>query len=497
MTEDIIVDFDHFNFKYKDRDDQCLSNINLKIHKGECIVLTGSSGSGKTTITRCINGLIPTFYEGCISGKCTVCNMDIEEHETGDFAPYIGSVFQDPRSQFFTLHTQTEIAFPGENLGIKRDILQNNYTKSVTELKIEHLIDKKIFNLSSGEKQSVALASVYAADVKVYVLDEPSANLDFASTKQLQNVLGLLKAAGHTIIISEHKLYYLKDIADRFVILKNGRITETIPSDELNNRSPEWFETTGIRQPDLANIRCTPVTIPPCAHTFHRLDVENLSFGYHRRNILWHDVSFSCKSGDIVGIVGKNGAGKSTLLRVLMGLEKERSGRIFINNSKTSPKTRRNQSFYVMQDVDYQLFSGSVLQEMLLGHEKERDGPEKAGAILNTFQLKKYENVHPGTLSGGQKQRLSIALSCMSDSSLLFFDEPTSGLDSENMKLVRSEIIEQASHNKIIFVITHDYEFASSLFTSLLVINEDQTITRITPEQYQPELLSTIFKMED
>lgn len=497
MTEDIIVNFEHFNFKYDDREEQSLSNINLKVHKGECIVLTGSSGSGKTTITRCINGLIPTFYAGSISGKCTVCNMDIEKHETGNFAPYIGSVFQDPRSQFFTLHTQTEIAFPGENLGIKRDILQNNYRKTLTQLKIEHLIGKKIFDLSSGEKQTVALASIYAADVKIYVLDEPSANLDSASTKQLQNVLKLLKAAGHTIIISEHKLYYLKDIADRFIILKTGKIEEDITSEELYKKTPEWFEIAGIRQPDLANITCTPPAISSCKNTRHSLNAENLSFGYTRHNILWHDVSFSCKSGDIVGIVGKNGVGKSTLLRVLMGLEKERSGRIYIDNSKTSPKTRRNHSFYVMQDVDYQLFSGSVLQEILLGHEKERDGPKKASAILNKFNLGLYGNVHPGTLSGGQKQRLSIALSCMSDSSLLFLDEPTSGLDSENMKLVRSEIIEQASHNKIIFVITHDYEFASSLFTSLLVINENQTVTRIPPEQYQPELLSTIFKMED
>lgn len=497
MTKDIIVDFDNFSFKYDDRQDQSLSDVNLKIHKGECIVLTGSSGSGKTTITRCINGLIPTFYEGNISGKCTVCDMDIEKHETGDFAPYIGSVFQDPRSQFFTLHTQTEIAFPGENLGVKRDILQNNYRKSVTELKIEHLIGKKIFDLSSGEKQSVALASVYAADVKVYVLDEPSANLDFASTKQLQNVLEALKAAGHTIIISEHKLYYLKDIADRFVILKNGKIMETLSSNELNSKKPEWFEVTGIRQPDLTKITGTPVAIPSSENNFHSLKAENLSFGYNRRNILWHDVSFSCKSGDIVGIVGKNGVGKSTLLKVLMGLKKQHSGKIFIDNAKASRSKRQNHSFYVMQDVDYQLFSGSVLQEMLLGHEKERDGPKNAKAILNKFHLGQYENVHPGTLSGGQKQRLSIALSCMSDSSLLFLDEPTSGLDYENMKLVRNEIMKQASHNKIIFVITHDYEFASSLFTSLLVINEDQTITSITPEQYQPELLSTIFKMED
>lgn len=497
MIGEILGKFEHFNFTYSNRTEQSLSNINLTIRKGECIVLTGSSGCGKTTLTRCINGLIPSFFEGSLSGECKICDMDILHHETGDYSPYVGSVFQDPRSQFFTLHVKTELAFPGENLGMARKTLQNNYLKAVKELQIEHLLEKHLFSLSSGEKQTIALASVYTANAQIYVLDEPSANLDFVGTQQLKRTLEKLKASGHTIILSEHKLYYLKELADRFVILKEGRIDKIISSKELKTQPSSWFCTNGLREVELHNIPCKPINIIHSFQSNHSIQVQDLAFSYQRHSPLWHNVSFSCHSGDIVGIVGRNGSGKSTLARVLMGLEKPSQGKIYINSNTASQKKRRRSSFYVMQDVDYQLFSGSVLEEMLLGYEKVKDAPKKAHAILKRFNLEQYANAHPGTLSGGQKQRLSIAMSCMSDSAFLFFDEPTSGLDAQNMKLVRELMLEQASQGKILFVITHDYEFAASLFTSLLFIREDHTIGRIAPENYHAKELINIFNLEE
>ena len=150
-----------------------------------------------------------------------------------------------------------------------------------------------------------------------------------------------------------------------------------------------------------------------------------------------------------------------------------------------------------MQDVDYQFFAGSVLEEMLSGHEKELEAQEKARKILKSFSLEDYEGVHPSTLSGGQKQRLSIALSCMCDMPFLYFDEPTSGLDAENMRLVRETIKRQAKNGCVAFVITHDYEFAVSLFTSLLIVQDDHSVKRITPDQYQPSILSKLFELEE
>lgn len=492
------ISFDGFSFTYKGSDHFGVQDISLTIREGECVVLTGPSGCGKTTLTRCMNGLIPDFFEGKLSGSCRVCGMELSQQETGDYSACVGSVFQDPRSQFFTLHVKTELPFSSENLGIPMKEIQKRLNGTVKELQIEPLLQKSIFKLSSGEKQKVAVASVYTAGVTVYVLDEPSANLDWAGTEQLRKLLKQLKERGCTIIISEHKLYYLRELADRMVILQNGKIQKVLDSGGIIHCSKEWLSSNGLRQLDLKQIEPPLLTVSQTDHAPPvSIRAENLSFQYPREQLLWSKVSFSAAGGDIVGIVGKNGTGKSTLIRVLMGLEKPRSGKISLCGRYASRQQRRKKSFYVMQDVDYQFFAGSVLEEMLSGHEKERGAPEKARELLKSFRLEAYEEVHPSALSGGQKQRLSIALSCMCSMPFLYFDEPTSGLDAENMRLVGETIKEQTKKGCVAFVITHDYEFAVSLFTSLLLVQEDHSVERIGPDQYQPSILSKLFELEE
>ena len=481
-----------FSFAY-DSNTFGIHDIDLTIQEGEFIVLTGKSGCGKTTLTRCINGLIPDFFEGTITGSCRVCGMDISEHETGDYSSYVGSVFQDPRSQFFTLHVKTEIPFPSENLGTPSPVIQDRFRNTVKQLNISNLLKKSIFELSSGEKQKVAIASIYTANVQIYVLDEPSANLDWEGTKQLKKLLGQLKEQGCTIIISEHKLYYLKDLADRVVILKDGQINTILSGNEFKAQSTNWFHDNGLRQVNLKDIVCNPASVKAATREQVSVRAENLSFGYQSKQLLWKDVSFECQSGDIVGIVGKNGTGKSSLIRVLMGLEKPKSGKISIAGKYASKQQRRHKSFYVMQDVDYQLFAGSVLEEMLAGGKDTEKKRQKALAVLEHFELQELADRHPSALSGGQKQRLSIALAYMSDAPFLYLDEPTSGLDATNMHKVQQAIQKFAEDGRCVFVITHDYEFAVSVFTSLLIINEGGSVHRISPEQYQPTQLYQYF----
>lgn len=239
--------------------------------------------------------------------------------------------------------------------------------------------------------------------------------------------------------------------------------------------------------PATRSIQGKPVTIR----------ADNLSFGYKKNYNLWENVSFECRHGEIVGIVGKNGTGKSSLVRILMGLERPKSGKISISEKYASKQFRRRKSFYVMQDVDYQFFAGSVFGEMVAGHEKEDGAYERAKSILAKFSLSEYADTHPSMLSGGQKQRLSIAISCMSEAEFLYFDEPTSGLDAENMRLVSKTIKERACSEKTVFVITHDYEFAKTLFTSLLIVQENHQIRRISPDEYNPQILSKIFELEE
>lgn len=472
-----VIDYRHLYFKYEGSDEQALSDINLSIKKGEFIVLTGKSGCGKTTLTRCVNGLIPNFYNGEFRGKAKVKNYDLSKDGIREISREVGSVFQDPRSQFFTLHVKTEIPFSSENYGIDSETIQENIKKSVDDLKLNKLIYKQLLNLSSGEKQKIAVASVYTLGALIYVLDEPSSNLDSEGTKQLGEVLRKLKEKGHTIIISEHRLNYLKDLADRVVYMENGGIKEIIDGKEFTKKSSLWLDKKDLRQLYISpieliryNRNSKPIKANPL------LKVDNLSFRYRGGKYIFDNVSFESYGGDVIGILGKNGVGKSTLLKVLMGLEKPNKGEIYIDAKKTSKRVRIKNSTYVMQDVDYQLFAPSVLEEMIIGLPDSKEIRDKAKKYLSYFNLEKYIERHPASLSGGQKQRLAIAMACMKDSRLLFFDEPTSGLDAANMKQVSSAIRKISNNNRCIFVITHDEEFANLTFNTVLKFNDDKTI---------------------
>lgn len=483
-----VIEMEHFTFFYEDSKYPSLSDVTLKINAGEVVLLTGKSGCGKTTFTRCINGLIPDFFEGVIEGSCTVCEMEIKKQETGDYAPFVGSVFQDPRSQFFTLHVKTEIPFPSENLGHERGNIQNHCIEAIELFDLYNVYNKNIFNLSSGEKQKIAVASVYAAGVHVFVLDEPSANLDEVGTKQLLEILQRLKAQGHTIIISEHRVHYLKDLIDRIILLKDGKIAVDLDQTQLTLLTPERRKEYALRQFDLDDIIFSPPVFQKSMME-RQISAQDLTFYYHKKSPLWNHVSFTATGGDIVGVIGRNGVGKSTLCRILMGLEKQCEGKITVNQKKVSKKQRRNLSFYVMQDVDYQLFASSVLEEMLLGTSESEEDHQKAVRTLEYFGLSDYSKVHPSRLSGGQKQRLSIALAYMSNAKILFMDEPTSGLDGENMNLVSHAIRELAKKGCIIFVITHDYEFAAGTFRSLIVFDDKGKVTRVPPDKYKAQEL--------
>lgn len=224
----MMIDIDHVSFQYSGAEQENLQDFNLQIKKGECVVLTGESGCGKTCVTRLINTLIPHFYEGEMSGAVLIDGVDTRTIQPHDLSDKIGSVFQNPRSQFFSLDTDSEIVFGMENKGMPYQVMLDRYQQTIRELHIEKLKDRNLFDLSGGQKQTIAFASVYALNPDIFVLDEPSSNLDPEAIQELRRLLLLIKAQGKTIVVSEHRLYFLNGIADRIVLMEHDECSYSI-----------------------------------------------------------------------------------------------------------------------------------------------------------------------------------------------------------------------------------------------------------------------------
>ncbi|NCC30413.1 MAG: energy-coupling factor ABC transporter ATP-binding protein [Chloroflexia bacterium] len=445
------------HFSYNDVDRQ-IHDVSLSVQHGEFVVLTGVSGCGKTSLTRLINGLIPHFYEGTLSGEVLIAGRNAAEMASWEFGLMVGSVFQDPRSQFFASMVQDEIAFGCENYGLPSAEIQRRLDEAAQELAVIPLLDRNLYRLSNGEKQKVAVTAVRALRPQIYVLDEPSANLDAEATQALQLILSRLKASGHTIVVAEHRLHYLMELADRILYMRDGRIVEAFTPSELRQLPHKRLAALGLRSPTA--VAWHPHHQPSSDDRAAALAVQGLTVSVGRaQQPLLLDLSFALRAGEVVALTGVNGVGKSTLARVICGLARERRGQVHFYGRSVKPAQRSRYAWFVMQDTDAQLFAEDVLSELTLGKKATPTLLAQAEYILKELGLWQYRERHPASLSGGQKQRLTIAVALAQDTEILIFDEPTSGLDAENMQRVAALIRTSAGHGKAVLVITHDEEF--------------------------------------
>lgn len=218
------------------------------IEKGKCIVLCGGSGCGKTTLLRCLNRLVPTFYEGF----CRLNGRDTEDMSIGEVGEIASSVFQDPRSQFFTVNSCTEIAFGPENFGVSRDEITKRTDMAFSVFDMEKLRDRNVYELSCGERQLVSILAAWAADTDIMLLDEPTANLDHAAVERFSRMLLTLKSQCKTLILSEHRLYYLSGIADEYWVIDGGEIKHRFTAEEMNKKSIDELTEMSLRTTDLS-----------------------------------------------------------------------------------------------------------------------------------------------------------------------------------------------------------------------------------------------------
>ena len=494
--------------------------IDLQIPAGQVVLLCGLSGCGKTTITRLINGLAPAYYAGTLEGQVLIDGKDSASVTLYELSQKVGSVFQNPRSQFFSLDSTSEIAFGCENTGVPREEMYRRIGQVSRDLDMADLLDRNLFTLSGGEKQKIACASAAAMQPAIFVLDEPSSNLDLRSIANLKAVIRKWKEQGKTVVIAEHRLYYLMEIADRVIYMENGRIIKDFPIAEFLKVDTEVLHRKGLRSQKAMEytpgcIReafpegtfedtlerafvCDPAEKSPacdcvsverspaseCAFAekppvFERyVTFSGLAFSYGKKHVL--DMpELKVPSGAVIGVLGFNGAGKSTLARVICGLEKRAKGVLSDNGKSYTAKARLKKSYMVMQDVNHQLFTESVIEEVLLsmdgsdinGETARQKARQKALDILDAMNLSEFKEVHPMALSGGQKQRLAVASAIAADKEFLIFDEPTSGLDYAHMRDVAENITRLAHAGKTVFIISHDPELIAACCNYLIFLD--------------------------
>lgn len=461
-----MIDFE-FEFQYSEESTPTLRKVSGNIPAGRCVVLCGGSGCGKSTLLRCINGLIPQFYEGELTGFCRLDGQDTADFSIGEIGELAASVFQDPRSQFFTVNSSNEVAFGLENHGLPQEKIRDRVDEAFRTFHLEHLKNRNVYELSSGERQLISILSAWAMDTDIFLLDEPTANLDFAATQQLKNILLKLKKQGKTLLLSEHRLYYLADIADEYWIMANGEIKHKYTAEKAKSLSPLQLHTLSLRTLDLEQI--TVSERPPQPENMPQaLFVSDLRYEYGRKNrAILSDVNFSVCTHEIVGLVGANGCGKTTLGKLIAGLYHSTGGEISLFGKAQKPKQLQKQVLFIMQEAEFQFFTNSVLHELQYGHKITDEFEKKTETLLKSMDMWECRDRHPFSLSGGQMQRLTLMMAYLSDKPIIILDEPTAGQDADSLKRC-AELIREMGKEKTVLIITHDLELIADACDSCI-----------------------------
>ena len=483
-----MISFQNVTYSYQESGEpKSLDSINLEVKDGECILLCGKSGCGKTTITRLLNGMIPNFYEGKLQGTVMVDGKNLFDLPMYEISKRVGSVFQNPRTQFYTVNTTSEIAFGCENLGMEPQEIAERVKQTAKDLQIEYLLNRNIFNLSGGEKQIIAFASIYAMSPQIYVLDEPSSNLDIQAIEKVRKILSLLKQQGKTVIIAEHRTYYLKDLIDRAIYMEDGKVVREYTMAELARLTYEERVNSGIRTVDLLSY---PITAHHARSSSHTIELEGIHCFYGKTEAL-SIPKLSIPSGRITAIIGTNGAGKSTFVSCMCGLMKKTKGTFLLDGKKQSAKEQVRDSYLVMQEVNHQLFSDSVREEIVLGSGESSENSLQE--IMTALDISALSERHPMTLSGGQKQRVIIASAMFCGKKILYFDEPTSGLDFSHM-IQTCQLLKQLQKEDVfLFIITHDYELIASVCDSVIHVENGQVQEQYLLDSVGTEKLQAFF----
>ena len=526
-----VVSFEHFSFRYKAQTEPTLIDINLKIHRGEKILVLGPSGSGKSTLIHCINGIIPHAFNGESSGELFLQGEDIRNFDIFGISKITGTVLQDTDGQFVGLTAAEDIAFALENDCVPTEEMRRLASETAKLVDMSAHLGKSPHDLSGGQKQRISLAGVLVDDVEILLFDEPLANLDPAAGKDTIELIDELHGkTGKTIIIVEHRLEdVLHRPVDRIVVMDKGRIVaDSAPAELL---ASGLLEATGIREPlYLSALAYSGINVnadmepqspaalkiddyrplvewdrrlaagdgqprPPTAGTAgesHGLEIKGLRFRYGGQSTeALKGVSFSVAPGECVGLVGRNGSGKSTAAKCICGFVRPDSGTISCGGqdmASLSIMERAEKIGYVMQNPNQMISFPMIYDETALGL-RTRDVPEdvvksKVHEALEVCGLYPFRNWPVNALSYGQKKRLTIASILVLRPSYMILDEPTAGQDYRHYTEFMEFLLRLNQRLGVsLLLITHDMHLMLEYTSRAVVLSEGECIADQEPFQ--------------
>jgi len=487
-------------FRYRDRAIPAIQHISFAVKPGELMLIAGSSGCGKTTLIRCLNGLIPRSYKGELQGEILIDDKPIRNLSLARISQLVGTVLQDPERQILGTRVRNEVAFGLENLGLERSEIIERIDQALHYLGIQHLRDRETFNLSGGEKQKVALAGVLAMRPKILLLDEPLASLDPASAQDTLRIVRQMVDEGMCVLMVEHRVEDVLNIApDQVLLMENGLVRYQgeieglykivnyheikLPAQEVVKRAvkdpppPVLHILPSVqRQVDLAE--------QPALVQF-----DHVYFGYETTPSVLQDINLKIHAGDVIAILGANGAGKTTLVKHAIGLLKPVQGQVLIDGvdtHKMSVAEVAKTLGYVFQSPSHMLFAPTVYEELAfgptnLGHPAAQIEKEVMEAI-DIVNLSGKEKEAPLALSFGQQKRVSIAAVLAMRSRILVMDEPTAGQDYQNYMDFMDAIVQLPNFEAILFI-THDIDLAVIYANRVVLMNSGRIVADGKPEQ--------------
>ena len=510
-----VIEFKDFSFQYRVQAKPTLNNINLTIYECEKVLIVGPSGSGKSTISNCINGLVPFLYEGDISGSLKINGKETRDMSIAEISNSVGTVLQDPDSQFIGLTVAEDIAFKLENNCVDVDIMKEKVTIVSKIVGIDTHLDSSPQRLSGGQKQRVSLAGVMVDEVNILLFDEPLASLDPATGKNAIDLIDKIKNdSNKTIVIIEHRLEdVLYRNVDRVIVVNNGEIVkDTTPGELL---ATEILKKCGIREPlyitalkyagckldedmnleniDEINLNSLSGALKSWADGVVNeevkefvtplLELKNVNFEYSKNKKVLKDVSFKINKGEMVSIVGRNGAGKSTISRLICGFYRPTSGEILFegNNLKSSTiKERAEKIGLVMQNPNQMISKTMIFDEVALGLQirgiSEDETKRRVYEALQICGLYEFRNWPISALSFGQKKRVTIASILVLNPELIILDEPTAGQDFKHYTEIMEFLKELNKKGVTIVMITHDMHLMLEYTDRSIVLSDGEKI---------------------